>query len=63
MTVMIYRECRIEIERDGSTFSFSIWDSNKHLIVNDSVELSKSEVMADCQSYVDDYLKNPGEYL
>ena len=61
MTLVIYRDCRIEIEKTGKSVNYSIWD-DQFLVAFDSVSLPVKAVKADCQSLVDDYLKNPGNF-
>lgn len=57
MILVVYKDHRIEIEQEGNTFSYSIWDSEDYLVANDSVELPKKEVIRDCQMIVDEYIK------
>lgn len=63
MTLVIYKEHRIEIIKEGkSAYSYSIWDEDDFLVANDFCELTKKEVIVDCQLTVDDYIKNPEDY-
>jgi hypothetical protein len=59
MTLVVYKNCKIEIESEDSTVSYSIWDSDGFLVANDDVELPVRAVIEDCKSLVDDYLHDP----
>lgn len=63
MTVVIYKEHRIEIEPNGPGYSYSVWDEDGYLVGYEIyVEFSKTKVIEECKWTVDDYLKNPEEY-
>lgn len=62
MTLVIYREHRIEIEYDGKLGHYAIFGEDGFLVAEDSVEMPKKELIADCQWTVDDYIKNPRDY-
>lgn len=61
MTLVIYKDCRIEIEKAGKITSYSIWDKN-YLVAFDSVKLPIKIVKFDCLALVDKYLDNPKNF-
>lgn len=61
--VVVYKECRIEIEHDGKKGHYSIWSPSGYHIAEDGVDMSKNDLIKDCQYMVDQYLKNPGENI
>lgn len=62
MTLVIYKDHRIEIEYKGKLAHYAIFDPMQILVAEDTVELPKMELIANCHSTVDDYIRKLREY-
>lgn len=63
MTVVVYKDFKIELEQDGKFVDYSIWDIDGFLIANDYVELPLKAVRRDCELLVDEYLDDPRAFI